>query len=64
MKKNTYKISNGQIWDLVVGVYCLCNINTKWMQFVYVFETHQGRRLHADSGPSYDRICAHLCYLS
>lgn len=34
------------------------------MQFVYVFETHQGQRLRADSGPAYDRICAHLCYLS
>lgn len=64
MTKNTYEISNGQIWDLVVGVYCSSNIETKRMEFMNVFKTHQGKCLHADSGPSCDRICAHWCYLS
>lgn len=61
MKNNTYMISNGRIWNLVIGVYV---ISQKEAICEFVLKAHRGRRLHADSGPSYDRICAHLCYLS
>lgn len=41
----------------------LCNIPRDAI-CEFVFKAHRGRRLHADWGPSYYRICVHLCYLS